>query len=145
MKKLILSLMIIFLTIIITFIIGIYIYFVHIVKAQEEDLREIKKERNLIAHIRSRRLAQHAQEKVKAGFDLFHHLGCSGCHAIFDDSILLGPSLKGITQKSKQYFRQALEEPNNSLVKGYEKNVMPSFNLSQEELDHLWEYMKLYP
>ena len=145
MKKLILSIMITTLALIITFIIGIYIYFVHIVKAEEENLREIKKERNLVAHIRSRRLAEHAKEKVKAGFDLFHHLGCSGCHAIFDHNILLGPSLKGFTKKSKQYFRQALEEPNKSLVKGYEKNVMPNFNLSQEELDHLWEYMKLYP
>ena len=78
MKKLILSLMILFLTLIITFIIGIYIYYVHVVKAEEENIRTIRKEKKLIAHIKLRRLQEQAKAKVKEGFNLFHHLGCSG-------------------------------------------------------------------
>ena len=145
MKKLILSLMIIAMSIFITFIIGIYIYFVHVVKAEEENSRIIRKEKKLVAHIKSRRLEEQAKVKIKEGFDLFHHLGCSGCHAIFDDQLLLGPSLKGFTKNSQRYFRQCLEQPNKDLAKGYNKDIMPAFNLSKVEREALWEYLKLYP
>jgi cytochrome c oxidase subunit 2 len=75
------------------------------------------------------------------GQELFENNGCNGCHSIADDSILVGPSLMGITSsKDTQYLKDAILNPNKDIAEGFSP-MMPSTDMSDEDLKELYDYI----
>ena len=86
------------------------------------------------------------------GFELFRHLGCSGCHV---DSTVHAPDLRGVfgrvvhlsdgrtLQADEAYLRDSILLPKRDVVAGYEP-IMPSFQgqVSEGELNALVTYLK---
>lgn len=79
------------------------------------------------------------------GAQLFADNGCGSCHTLAAASAsgTLGPDLdEVIPDMSKAKIHEALVDPNAEIAKGYQANVMPSFDkLSDQELDDLVEFM----
>jgi len=77
------------------------------------------------------------------GHDLYDMNGCSGCHSIDTDSVLVGPSLKGIGSKhDAQYLKDAILTPNKDVPEGFTAGIMPPFNMSDEDVSALVDYIK---
>lgn len=77
------------------------------------------------------------------GHELYDMNGCSGCHSIDTDSVLVGPSLKGIGAKyDTQYLKDAILNPNKDVPEGFTPDVMPPFSMSDEDVTALVEYLK---
>jgi cytochrome c oxidase subunit 2 len=93
-------------------------------------------------------------DPVALGERHFNAKGCTSCHAI-DGSRLIGPPLNGLWGKNREfenadavvadaaYIRESILNPNVKVVKGYPAK-MNSFQgqLSEEEIDHVIEYIK---
>lgn len=76
------------------------------------------------------------------GHELYDMNGCSGCHSINTDSILVGPSLKGIGAKyDAQYLKDAIVAPDKDVPEGFSAGIMPPFSLSDEDVTALVEYI----
>lgn len=89
------------------------------------------------------------------GAKLYTAKGCVACHSV-DGTTKVGPTLKAkfgseetLDDGSKvmideNYISESLLNPNAKVVKGFPKNVMPSFQgqLNEQELAALVEYMK---
>jgi len=76
------------------------------------------------------------------GHELYDMNGCSGCHSINTDSILVGPSLKGIGAKyDAQYLKDAIIIPDKDVPEEFSAGIMPPFNLSDEDVTALVEYI----
>jgi len=96
---------------------------------------------------------------IKAGEKLFkqatigNQAGCSACHSLEPDVILVGPSLAGIARQAgsrvpgmsaEEYIRQSILEPNAYIVEGFPKNIMPSAwgeELTDEHINDLVAYL----
>lgn len=77
------------------------------------------------------------------GHELYDMNGCSGCHSIDTDTILVGPGLKGIGEKHDvQYLKDAILNPNKDVPEGFTPDVMPPFNMSDEDVSALVDYIK---
>ena len=77
------------------------------------------------------------------GQALYEENGCNGCHSIDDDSILVGPSLKGIsTKRNDTYLKDAILTPNKDVPEGFTAGIMPPFSLSDTDLKELVKYLK---
>lgn len=90
------------------------------------------------------------------GEKLFQVKACAGCHSVADKTVKVGPALfqKFGTEEDfsdgtkikfdENYLRESILEPNKHIVKGFQPNVMPSFQgqLSEVELSALIEYIK---
>jgi NitT/TauT family transport system substrate-binding protein len=84
------------------------------------------------------------------GKTLFNTLGCAACHAIDSDAVLVGPSLKNISEDASEapgnmsldaYIRQSIVDPGAYIVEGF-PNVMPPFDtLSDSDLNDLIAYL----
>ncbi len=83
---------------------------------------------------------------------LFVNQGCSGCHSLNEDEVIVGPSMYGLIDRSgskveglsaEEYIYQSITYPNEYIVDGYAANVMPQIfiNLSEEELNALVSYL----
>ncbi len=93
-----------------------------------------------------------AGETMSRGQQLFEDKGCNACHTT-DGSPGLGPTLKGVFGRrveltdgshriaDEHYLSEAIREPNEEIVKGYEP-VMPEVPLSAEEVRALVDYLK---
>ncbi len=93
---------------------------------------------------------------AQRGEKLFQVKACAGCHSASDMSVKVGPTLYkkfgaeeelNDGQKLKvdeNYVRDSILNPNTHIVKGFQANVMPSFQgqLSEVELSALIEYIK---
>jgi cytochrome c oxidase subunit 2 len=80
-------------------------------------------------------------KKISKGEAVFNDNGCTSCHSITDDSILVGPSLMGVgDRRSAQYIKDALRTPNKDVPKGFSAGVMPAFNLSDEDMKALLQF-----
>ena len=80
-------------------------------------------------------------KKISKGQEIYESNGCNGCHSIEDDSVLVGPSLMGITDKrSPAYLKDALLHPNKDVPKGFSAGVMPAFALSDKEINELLQF-----
>ncbi len=80
-------------------------------------------------------------KKVSKGQDVFETNGCNGCHSISDDSIIVGPSLKGISDRyDAKYIKDALITPDKDVPEGFSAGVMPAFNLSDEDMSELLKF-----
>ncbi len=77
------------------------------------------------------------------GKEIFEVNGCNGCHSVDDDSILVGPSLKGIgATKDVAYLKDAIAVPNKDIAEGFNAGIMPAFELSAEDSDELIKYLR---
>ncbi|MCI0425810.1 MAG: cytochrome c [Actinobacteria bacterium] len=81
---------------------------------------------------------------------LFQATGCVACHTLGDMSRgTIGPDLNGLAGRAasrvpgldgEAYVRQSLRAPQAFLVPGY-GDAMPTFDLTDEELDALIEFL----
>jgi NitT/TauT family transport system substrate-binding protein len=81
---------------------------------------------------------------------LFASLGCASCHAVDSDTVLVGPSLMGLSQEAGEavagltagdYVRQSIAEPGAYVVEGF-SDIMPPFDtLSDSDLNDLIAYL----
>ncbi len=86
------------------------------------------------------------------GQQLFEAKGCNACHST-DGSPGLGPTMKGLFGGTVElsdgstriaddhYLEEAIREPNEEIVKGYQP-VMPEESLSRDEVRALVDYLK---
>ena len=81
--------------------------------------------------------------KLSRGEQIFNDKGCSGCHATKDDSVLVGPSLKGIGKKyDDAYLKDAVLNPNKDVAKGFAPGIMPPYKFSDKDVAELVKYLK---
>ena len=81
--------------------------------------------------------------KARSGEDVFVENGCNGCHAVDDDSVLVGPSLKGLSaNKDAQYMRDAIVDPDKDVAEGFYPGIMTPYNLEKDDLKLLLEYLE---
>ena len=92
---------------------------------------------------------------AERGAKLFQVKACASCHSVADKNAKVGPSLYqrwgggGLTSVgdivfSEEYVRESILNPNAKIAKGFNPNIMPSFQgqLSEVELSALIEYIK---
>ena len=76
------------------------------------------------------------------GKELYETNGCAGCHSIDSDSILVGPSLKGIGAKyDADYLKNAIVTPDKDVPEGFTAGVMPPFALPDADVTAIIKYM----
>lgn len=89
----------------------------------------------------SKRTPGAEDKKISKGQEVFETNGCNSCHSITDNTVIVGPSLMGITDKhDAQYIKDALVNPDKNVPEGFSPGVMPAFNLSDEDFKALMEY-----
>jgi NitT/TauT family transport system substrate-binding protein len=84
------------------------------------------------------------------GQALFASLGCSACHAVDSEAVLVGPSLQGVAERAatrveglsaEEYLRQSIVEPGAYVVEDFQP-VMPAFDtLSESDVNDLVAYL----
>ena len=122
-----------------------YTYVEFVLLPKERALKEEAKLRYDTMRLTLRSMNHKLQQTQPLGYKLYHDHACDGCHSIMDDTLNVGPSLRGIVQaKSKKYLKDALENPNKTVLHGFEKDIMPTFNLTDEEFEALCEYMAAF-
>lgn len=71
--------------------------------------------------------------------------GCSTCHSLEADTVIVGPSMAGIGSRSDAAaLRESILDPNAVLVDGFPADTMPpvwSDELSDEQVDQLVAYL----
>jgi len=89
----------------------------------------------------SKRTPGAEDKKISKGQEVYETNGCNGCHSITDNSVIVGPSLMGISDKrSAQYIKDALITPDKDVPEGFSAGVMPTFKLSDEDMKALLKY-----
>jgi cytochrome c oxidase subunit 2 len=92
---------------------------------------------------------------VELGKEFNFSKTCSSCHSD-DGSVRVGPSFKGLFGKSEEmtdgktitvdevYLREAMMDPNKTVVKGFAAGAMPPFKgqLSDDNVNALVAYIK---
>ena len=80
---------------------------------------------------------------TEKGEAVYEANGCNGCHSIDDDSVLVGPSLKGISAKrDASYLKDAIATPDKDIPAGFTAGIMPPFALSDADMKELVKYLK---
>jgi cytochrome c oxidase subunit 2 len=80
-----------------------------------------------------------------AGKGLFDSNGCSGCHTLSDagSTATVGPNLdRTLAGKDEAYIRQSIVAPDEVVARGFDRGVMPPFDLPKEDLDALVAYLE---
>jgi mono/diheme cytochrome c family protein len=93
---------------------------------------------------------------AEQGKELYRSKGCVGCHTVNGEKIT-GPTWQGLYMKSRDvnlednttisvladeaYLREAFANPGAQIVDGY-PNLMPAYDLPDEEIQALIEYIK---
>ncbi|MCP4426314.1 MAG: cytochrome c [Chloroflexi bacterium] len=90
-------------------------------------------------------------DTTKAGEELFaqaiigSQAGCSTCHSLTPDEVIVGPSLAGIGGRSNEAaIRESILDPEAVLVDDFPTGTMPQVwesELSAEQLDNLVAYL----
>ncbi|MGV8944928.1 MAG: c-type cytochrome [Lutibacter sp.] len=92
---------------------------------------------------------------VENGTKVAKDLGCIACHST-DGKVVIGPSWKGLYGTTillvggknvvvdDDYLRRSILQPNEEIVDGFQKGLMPSYEgvISNEDLSDLIEYIK---
>ncbi|MBL4730525.1 MAG: cytochrome c oxidase subunit II [Sulfurimonas sp.] len=77
------------------------------------------------------------------GQELFENNGCASCHSVLNDSIVVGPSLLGITStKDAQYLKDAIINPDKDIAEGFSAGIMGAVAMSDEDITELYAYIK---
>lgn len=91
-------------------------------------------------------------DPVVAGSEVAAEVGCHSCH--MDTASDLAPTLNGIWGTevaleggssdlvNETYVRRSIVDPQVQIVDGYEDGRMPTFSLTDEEVDQLVEYIR---
>jgi cytochrome c oxidase subunit 2 len=89
---------------------------------------------------------------LERGERYYRQYGCQGCHSL-DGAAMVGPTFKGLYMKEgrfedgttyvadEDYIRRSIVNPAAEIVEGY-PNVMPAFQLPENEMSDLLEYIK---
>ncbi|MDQ7085942.1 MAG: cytochrome c oxidase subunit II [Sulfurovum sp.] len=81
--------------------------------------------------------------QMTKGQSLYEDNGCAGCHSIDTDSILVGPSLKGIGAKyDTKYLADAITAPDKDIPEGFYPGIMPPFALPDADVAEIVKYMQ---
>jgi len=89
----------------------------------------------------SKRTPGAEDKKISKGQEVYEQNGCNGCHSITDDSILVGPSLIGISDKyDATYIKDAIATPDKDVPAGFYPGIMPTFDLSDEDMSELLKF-----
>lgn len=90
------------------------------------------------------------------GAQVAENEGCLGCHST-DGSIIVGPSFKNMYGNSstvvkggkkipvtldRDYLINAIKNPDEEIAEGYDEGVMPPYELSDDDMDSLIEYIE---
>jgi cytochrome c oxidase subunit II len=87
-----------------------------------------------------------------SGVDLATEVGCTACHG--DVGTDLAPTLHGVWGNEvnladgttlvadETYVRRSILDPSADIVAGYETRRMPTFGLSESEVDRLVDYVR---
>jgi hypothetical protein len=77
--------------------------------------------------------------------------GCTSCHSLEPDTVLVGPSLAGVASRAVdripgmsagEYLRQSLINPDVYIVEGFSGGQMPGdWDLTAEQIDSLVDYL----
>jgi cytochrome c551/c552 len=88
-----------------------------------------------------------------SGEEIFKTAGCSACHSLDADEVLVGPTLSGIGQRAElvvpgmsadEYIRTSILDPGAHVVDGFNGSIMPgnySQVLSETQLQALVEFL----
>lgn len=97
-------------------------------------------------------LAACTADPASQGADVAAEVGCHSCH--MDAASDLAPSLNDIwgtvvdfedgtsAVVDESYVRESIVDPQAQIVAGYSDARMPTFSLSDEEVDQLVEYVR---
>ncbi len=89
----------------------------------------------------------------EAGKAIVAQNGCGGCHSI-DGSKLTGPTWRGLYQSQvklsdgrtvtadEAYLTESIHDPNAKIVAGFPANVMPHFNLTDQQIKAIVSYIE---
>lgn len=89
----------------------------------------------------------------EAGKALVAQNGCGGCHSI-DGSKLTGPTWQGLfgsqvklsdgstVTANEAYLTESIQNPNAKIVAGFPANVMPKFNLTDQQIKAIVSYIE---
>jgi cytochrome c oxidase subunit II len=83
--------------------------------------------------------------QAAAGKRLFDSNGCSGCHTLADagSNATVGPNLDETLQgKDEAYISEAITNPDAEIAQGFDRGVMPPFDLPEQDLDALVAYLE---
>jgi cytochrome c oxidase subunit 2 len=83
--------------------------------------------------------------QAAAGKRLFDSNGCSGCHALSDagSTANVGPNLdENLKGKDAAFVSQSITEPDAQIARGFQRGIMPPFDLPKDELDALVAYLQ---
>jgi cytochrome c oxidase subunit II len=90
------------------------------------------------------------------GLALMKRNACLSCHTQ-DGSRLVGPSFKDLIGRTetvlkdgneikvkvdRDYIMNSIKDPNAEIVKGFQPNLMPKLNLSDEDINHIIDYIE---
>jgi cytochrome c oxidase subunit 2 len=85
-----------------------------------------------------------------AGRAVFEESGCGSCHTFepAGSNAEVGPDLDTLESAARRageelepFVRESIEEPNAYIERGFPRNVMPPFDLPDEQLDALVQYL----
>lgn len=94
-----------------------------------------------------------AGEKLFEQAAIGNQAGCSTCHSLEPDVILVGPSLAGVADRAgervadlpaEDYLRQSIIDPDAYTVEGFSASVMPlvwSSVLEEEQINDLVAFL----
>jgi cytochrome c oxidase subunit 2 len=89
----------------------------------------------------------------EAGKAMVAQNGCSGCHSI-DGSKLTGPTWRGLfgsqvklengqtVAADEAYLTEAIKDPNAKIVAGFPAGIMPHFNLTDQQIKSIVQYIE---
>jgi mono/diheme cytochrome c family protein len=87
---------------------------------------------------------------AKAGEELFaqtvigSQAGCITCHSLEAGVVIVGPSMDGIGNRSAEFLRESILDPDANLADGFPAGTMPQVwgdELTDEQVDQLVAYM----
>ncbi len=71
--------------------------------------------------------------------------GCVTCHSIEPGKTVVGPSLAGIGNKSAEFLRESIVNPDADVTEGFPAGTMPQDygeKLSEEQINQLVKYLQ---
>lgn len=80
--------------------------------------------------------------EVIAGKDLWHRENCINCHTLFGEGAYYAPDLTKITQqRGHAYLKAFLKNPGQFYSEEKHRRLMPTPNLTDEEMDHVIAFL----